>query len=53
MGMRLSVWCLSAILPTASGSVSVSCCLIGWIKAGDILSASHVSSCNVTRAFGI
>jgi hypothetical protein len=32
MGMRPSVRCLSAILPTASDSASVRCCLIGWSK---------------------
>jgi len=53
MGMRPSVGCLSAILPTASDSASVRWCLIGWIKAGDLLSSRHVSSCDVTRAFGM
>ena len=32
MGMRPSVVCLSALLPTASDSASVRCCLIGWSK---------------------
>jgi hypothetical protein len=39
MGMRPSVVYLSALLPTASDSASVRCCLIGWSKKrplGDI-----------------